>query len=142
MCYAGLAVLGTLGGLDRRRALTLTAVAGIWLLLVAHACGLDIVSQERLLRFAFLFLLGSLCHLYARRIPIHAALAGTAAAVLLIALCTTADYRVLAAPALAYLCLYAAVVRPPTVAPRRLRTCRTACTCTTGRSCRSSPSPE
>jgi peptidoglycan/LPS O-acetylase OafA/YrhL len=76
------------------------------------------VTQERLLRFTFMFLIGSLMFLYAGRIPMRGPLAAVSAAVLTGGLLLGPDYRVVAAPSFAYLCLWFVVIRPPVRTPR------------------------
>jgi peptidoglycan/LPS O-acetylase OafA/YrhL len=111
LCYGLLAVLGLLGVL-RRRPRLLAVVAGIWGLTVLDALGTNPLGSQYLLRFTLVFLLGAAGFVLADRIPVHPALAGSAAVVLLAALLLTDHYRALAAPALAYLCLYATVRLP------------------------------
>lgn len=111
-CYALVLGLGLAGLLGRRRILTLGLATGLWAATVANSVGLVVVGQERLLRFTFLFLLGGLAWVFAHRVPIRGRLAAASAAVLVPSLLLLPDYRALAAPAFAYLCLYAVVALP------------------------------
>lgn len=118
-CYAAVVLLGVAGGLRRRPGAILAVVAVLWLATGLHSAGWHLVPQERMLRFALLFLLGSALFVHGRRIPVHGGLAAAALAVLLGGLLGFEDYRVIGAPALAYLCLWAVVTRPPAVPPAR-----------------------
>lgn len=113
ICYLGIILLALLGGLRRRPALALAALCVLWALTAMNATGFQVVGQERMLRFAFLFLLGAVGWLYAERVPVHGVLAAGSLAILVPSLFVLPDYRALAAPAFAYLCLWVAVTRPP-----------------------------
>lgn len=101
--YAGLLLLAVLG-LTRRRWFLLALTAGAWFLLLL--CTLDLVDigGYRLggLRFALMFLTGACLYAFAHRVPVRGWLAG-------LSVVTIAgggflpDYRLIAAPALAYL---------------------------------------
>jgi peptidoglycan/LPS O-acetylase OafA/YrhL len=113
ICYATVIGLGLVGALRRRPALTLAVIGMLWILTVLHAGEFVIIGPERVLRFTFLFLIGSAMFLYARVMPMTAWFAAASAVVLIAGLVWTPDYRAVAAPALAYLCLWFAVIRPP-----------------------------
>jgi peptidoglycan/LPS O-acetylase OafA/YrhL len=66
-----------------------------------------------MLRLALPFVVGVVAWLYADRIPVRGWLAAVSAAGLVGSLLLLREYHVLGAPALAYLCLWAAVQRPP-----------------------------
>jgi peptidoglycan/LPS O-acetylase OafA/YrhL len=118
VCYGAVVALGVIGALRRRPWILLTVIALLWALIAIDTFGPALVSQERLLRFALMFLTGSAMHVYAARIPIHGALAAASAVLFLGALVGLNDYRALAAPAFAYLCLWLAVIKPPSTVPR------------------------
>jgi peptidoglycan/LPS O-acetylase OafA/YrhL len=113
VCYAGVVVLAVLGGLRSRRPITLLVVGGLWALIALNAVGVHLVGQERILRLAFMFLLGTAMFLYARTIPVRNDVAVASLVLVLAALIWLPDYRMLAAPAFAYLCLWLVVFRPP-----------------------------
>ena len=101
--YAGLLLLAVLG-LTRRRWFLLALTVGAWFLLLL--CTLDLVDigGYRLggLRFGLMFLTGTCLYAFAHRVPVRGWLAG-------LSVVTIAgggflpDYRLIAAPALAYL---------------------------------------
>lgn len=119
-CYAALGVLGVLGVLRRRRGLVLVLVAVLWALTAAPLAGLDVLGHPLLqrlhgpdvLRFGLVFLLGAAAHLHADRVPVRGVLALAGAGLVVAGLALLPDYRALAAPAFAYVVLYA-VVRLP-----------------------------
>lgn len=113
LCYAAVIVLGLLGALRRRPVIALTVVGLLWAATALNAFGPQVISQERILRFTFLFLIGSVMYLYAGRIPVRTGLAAASAVLLTTALVWIPDYRTVATPALAYLCLWLTVIRPP-----------------------------
>jgi peptidoglycan/LPS O-acetylase OafA/YrhL len=113
LCYAAVIILGLAGALKRRPIMTLGVVALLWIVTAINETGFQLVHQERSLRFGLMFLLGSALHLYARKIPISGRYAAVCLGVLLVALLWLPHYRALGGPALAYLCLWLAVVRPP-----------------------------
>ncbi|MFB9376911.1 acyltransferase family protein [Kineococcus gynurae] len=117
-CYALVLGLAVVGVLRRRRALVLVLTLAVWAATVANAAGYEVVGQENLLRLVFVFLLGVLGHLYADRVPVRAGVALTALGVLLASLLLFDDYRVLGAPAAAYLLLWAMVALPLRRQPR------------------------
>jgi len=117
LCYAGIIGLGLIGGLKRRPWITLVTLGLFWVLTILDVAGVVVVNQERILRFSLMFLIGSALFLYADRIPLRGDIAVAAVALLLGALLFLPDYRALAGPALAYLCLWFVVVRPPRTIP-------------------------
>jgi peptidoglycan/LPS O-acetylase OafA/YrhL len=119
VCYVGVIALGAVGALHRRRALTLLVLAGVWLVVTADTLGFQVVGQDRMPRFALLFLLGTAAWLYAHRIPITPYRAAGALAVLVASLVLLPQYEPVGGAALAYLCLWLAVVRPPSNPPHR-----------------------
>jgi peptidoglycan/LPS O-acetylase OafA/YrhL len=119
VCYAGVIALAALGALRARPVLTLGALAAVWLVVTADAFWIELVSQERMPRFTLLFLLGAAAWLYAHRIPVSRHLAAGALAVLTASLLVLPHYVAVGGAALAYLCLWLAVSRPPAQPLRR-----------------------
>jgi len=125
-CYALVAVLGVLGVLARRRALVAVLGLLLWALTVAPLLGVPVLAHpllvqlhaDEVLRFTFVFLLGAAGHLFADRVPVRGVLAVAALALVVVGLALLPDYRALAAPAFAYLCLYTAVRLPWRPRPR------------------------
>jgi peptidoglycan/LPS O-acetylase OafA/YrhL len=113
LCYAAVIGLGLIGALKRRPEITLAIVTALWIATATHAMGFDLVPQQRMLRFVLMFLLGSVIYLYADAIPIGRWYAVIALVLLLASLLLLPEYRSVGGPALAYLCLWLAVVRPP-----------------------------
>ncbi|NDI48600.1 acyltransferase family protein [Goekera deserti] len=123
-CYVLLALLGLCSVLQRRRwvvpALALVLAVGT----VADAAGLfdrvdlPLFAVEPALRFTLVFLLGVTAHLYARWVPVHWTLAALGMAVVAVASVLAPEQRSLAAPALAYVCVYAVVRLPLRWTPR------------------------
>jgi peptidoglycan/LPS O-acetylase OafA/YrhL len=118
LCYAAVVALGVVGALRRHPVILLTVVGLIWVMIAMDAAGLALVSQERMPRFAFMFLLGSAMLVYATRIPIRGGLAAAGAVLVVCGLVWLPDYRAVAGPAFAYVCLWLAVVRPPKSSPK------------------------
>jgi peptidoglycan/LPS O-acetylase OafA/YrhL len=114
VCYGAVVLLGVLGALQRPR-LVAALVAGLWALTVAHALSDGLVQEERLLRFTFLFLLGTLAYAAADRWWLDRRLVAVSVVLLAVGLVWLPDYRALAGPAFAYLVLYAMARLP---APR------------------------
>nr|WP_281373060.1 acyltransferase [Kineococcus aurantiacus] len=111
-CYAIVAALGVLGVLRRQRWLVLTLLVALWALTVAATAGFNPLGSELMLRLSFVFLLGAGGHLFADRIPVRGWVAALSLVLVLVGLVALPDYRALAGPAFAYLCLWA-VVRCP-----------------------------
>jgi peptidoglycan/LPS O-acetylase OafA/YrhL len=59
VCYATVVGLGILGVLRRRCGLTFAVVALLWFVTALNAIGIVPVPQERMLRFALMFLTGA-----------------------------------------------------------------------------------
>lgn len=101
--YAGLLLLAVLG-LTRHRWFLLALTMGSWFLLLL--CALDVLDPGgyRLggLRFGLMFLTGACLYAFAHRVPVRGWLAGLSVATIA-AGGFLADYRLIAAPALAYL---------------------------------------
>lgn len=112
LCYVGVIGLACVGGLRRRPFLTLLALTGVWLLVVAETVGIVGTGSERMPRFTLLFLIGAAAWLYADRIPVRGWLAATALVVLAAAV-TVDPYHAAGAFPLAYLCFWVAVQAPP-----------------------------
>ena len=119
LCYIGVAALGLTQLLARRW--TLAAAAAItWLLFLASNLGF--LPEVRLvsdgLRFALVFLAGALIYRYAHRLPANWFAVG-AAVVVVVGSLWLSDYRLLAAPFLAYAVITTgALVRTPRLALR------------------------
>ncbi|WP_432563048.1 acyltransferase family protein [Kineococcus sp. SYSU DK003] len=111
-CYAIVASLGVVGILRRQRWLVLALLIALWLLTIAAAAGFNPLGSELMLRLSFVFLLGTAGHLFADQIPVRGWLAGFSLALVIVGLTFLPDYRALAGPAFAYLCLWA-IVRCP-----------------------------
>jgi peptidoglycan/LPS O-acetylase OafA/YrhL len=118
LCYAAVVALGVVGALRRHPVILLAVVGLIWVMIAMDAAGLALVSQERMPRFAFMFLLGSAMLVFATRIPIRGGLAAAGAVLVVCGLVWLPDYRAVAGPAFAYVCLWLAVVRPPKSSPK------------------------
>ncbi|MHA6630929.1 acyltransferase family protein [Pseudonocardia sichuanensis] len=111
-CYTVVAALGVLGVLRRRRWVVAGIVAVLAVLTALQEAGLPVWVNERVLRLLFVFLLGSLAHLYADRIPMRGSIAAAAAAVFLGSVAVFHDYRVLGAAPLAYLIAWSGTCFP------------------------------
>nr|WP_269810897.1 acyltransferase [Kineosporia rhizophila] len=110
-CYGLIALLGVTGVLRHRPELVLVLIGVLWAATVAAAAGID-VGSSYLLRFGLVFLLGTAALLFADSLPINGFLALGSLAVLVASLLIFHDYRVVGAPAFAYLCLYLMVRMP------------------------------
>jgi peptidoglycan/LPS O-acetylase OafA/YrhL len=117
-CYGLAAGLGVFGILRHWPWLVLVAIAGLWLCTVSAAAGFNPLGSTYLLRFGLVFLLGTAGLLFADRIPINAGLALGSFALLVAAMLLFHEYRVVGAPAFAYLCLYSMVRLPLVWEPR------------------------
>jgi peptidoglycan/LPS O-acetylase OafA/YrhL len=118
VCYVGILALAAVGGLRRRPVLTLGAIAAVWIVTAGNAAGLELLGQQRMLRFTLLFLLGTAAFIYARHIPVRGRLAAASLVLVVAGLYLLPDYRALAAPAFTYICLWLMVARPPRRMPR------------------------
>ncbi|MCW0212543.1 MAG: acyltransferase [Pseudonocardia sp.] len=110
-CYGLVAVAGVLGVLRRRRWLVAALAVLLAVLTVFQEIGVPILVNDRVVRLAFVFVLGMLAHLYAARIPMRPDLALAAAAVFLLSVVLFTDYRVLGAAPFAYACLWVGTSR-------------------------------
>ncbi len=114
LAYVGLAVLGLLGVLRRRR-LVLALLVGLWLVGVGLALGVvpDGYWVSNGARLGLMFVAGAAVQLYADRLPASRWAAAGAAALVLVSP-VLVDYRVLGGPALAYLVIWlGGAVRSP-----------------------------
>jgi peptidoglycan/LPS O-acetylase OafA/YrhL len=110
LCYLMIGLLGAVGFLRRRRVIVLALAGGSWLLAGYDAVsGAGLLAESYTLRFASIFLVGSVMFLYADRIPLGRPLLGASLLLLAVSLAAPATYLVLGPPALAYLLLYAGV---------------------------------
>jgi peptidoglycan/LPS O-acetylase OafA/YrhL len=120
LCYLGVAVLGVIGVLRRRRFLVLVLAGVVWAVAASEVVtnsGLtgDHVGRQLILRFGLMFLAGAVAQLWAHRLPLGRAGGGTAAALLALGLAgsalvgqdprSTLVYLLVAPPAIAYLVL-------------------------------------
>ena len=112
LCYGLAAGLGVLGVLGRNRWLALALIAALWLGTIGAAAGFNPLGSTYVLRFTFIFLLGTAALLFADRIPINGTLALGSLVVTGAALLIFHDYRVIGAPSFAYLCLFLMVRMP------------------------------
>ncbi len=113
VCYVGVAVLGVLGLLRRRRALVVAGVVAVWLVVAGQEAGLVPLVGELFWRFFLMFGLGVLGYLYRDRLSVHGRWVLLAVAGLALALWLEPGYRAVGGGvAFAYLCLVA-VVRTP-----------------------------
>ncbi|MBT0772759.1 acyltransferase family protein [Kineosporia sp. J2-2] len=117
-CYASIIALGVFGGLRRRPVMTLGAVGALWVVTVLNDYGILYLGQERIIRLAFMFLIGSVLYLYAHHVPVNRWLTLASAALVVAGIVFFEDYRVLAGPAFGYLCLALAVSRVRVPEPR------------------------
>ncbi|MDO5628051.1 MAG: acyltransferase [Mobilicoccus sp.] len=118
VCYLGVIVLGVIGALKRRAWLLLAAIGVLWAANIVHTTGLVELPAWQMRRLTFLFLLGTAGYVYARHVRIGRVAALVSLIVVAVAVTTLPDYRALAAPAFAYLCLWAMVRLPFTWNPR------------------------
>lgn len=104
--YVGLALLGLLG-LLRRRAVVLVVLVLLWLASVAIAVGVLPAGywQSTGSRLGLMFVCGMVLSLYGERIPASRRWAAAAGALLVLSPFLP-DYRILGAPALAYLVVW------------------------------------
>jgi peptidoglycan/LPS O-acetylase OafA/YrhL len=106
LCYAFLAGVGVCGVLRRQRWIVLAVVLGLYGLTVLQTLGVDVVIGDLLVRLALMFFLGSAAWLFADRLPMTAALAGAAAALLVFSVVLANPYRLVGAAAFAYLIMW------------------------------------
>jgi peptidoglycan/LPS O-acetylase OafA/YrhL len=116
-CYVAVALLGVAGALRGRTWLVAAACAGLWLATMVSAGGVDLGSHLAL-RFLTVFMFGVAARVYADRVPVSGALALLSLLAVGAGLAFTGDYRAVAAPAFAYMLLWAAVRLPFRHRPR------------------------
>jgi peptidoglycan/LPS O-acetylase OafA/YrhL len=121
-CYAVIGVLGLLGIIQWRARLLLVIVGLVWAGALLEAAGripfdVPVFTNESLLRFLLVFLLGAAACVLAHRVPISAGWAVLSLVVVAAAMFLP-DYRLLAAVPFTYLCLYAVVRLPLRQNPR------------------------
>lgn len=111
--YASVAVLGMVALLKRRVLLGMALVFWLWSFALI-ASGAWVVDSGHPLwvlpRTGLMFTCGALLYLLGERIPLSRALAVGAAALLVVGVLATPSYRLVAAPAVAYLCLYGGIM--------------------------------
>ncbi|SBW22325.1 O-acetyl-transferase [Candidatus Protofrankia californiensis] len=118
LCYIGVAALGVVGILQRRRAVIAVMAAAMWAALVVHWAAPDVADHfldssfaEGTLRLGPLFLSGSLLFLYGDRVPLSGLLAALAAFLVAGSMFLTEPHLVMALP-LAYLCVWLGIRLP------------------------------
>ncbi len=119
VCYGLIAVFGVAGVLRRRPWIVALATLVSWAALVAIEAGVPLRGWF-FWRFFFVFLLGALAHLYARRVPISGWPALAAVPIVVAGALLLHDYRPIGGVAFAYIVLWLTVAVP--VLHRRLRT--------------------
>nr|WP_269329083.1 acyltransferase [Kineosporia babensis] len=110
-CYGLAALLGITGVLRWWPWMVPVLIGLLWVATVAAAAGVD-VGSTYMLRFGLVFLLGTAALLYADQVPINGGLALGSLAVAITSMLLFEDYRVVGAPAFAYLCVYLMVRMP------------------------------
>lgn len=120
LCYLGVAVLGVIGVLRRRRFVVLVLTGVVWAVAASELVtngGLTgaHVGRQLILRFGLMFLAGAVAQLWAHRLPLGRAGGGMAAALLALGVAgsafvghdprSTLVYLLVAPPAIAYLVL-------------------------------------
>jgi peptidoglycan/LPS O-acetylase OafA/YrhL len=110
--YAAIAILGMFALLRCRVVVWLAAVFWLWAFALV-ASGSWVVDTGHPLwllpRTGLMFACGALLYLLRDRIPMSRALAGVAVALVVGGVAATPSYRLAAAPAIAYLCLYVGI---------------------------------
>jgi peptidoglycan/LPS O-acetylase OafA/YrhL len=110
LCYLMIGLLGAAGFLRRRQVVVLALAGGCWLLAGYDAVsGSSLLADSYTLRFASIFLVGSVMFLYADRIPLSRPLLWASLLLLAASLAVPATYLLLGPPAFAYLLLYMGV---------------------------------
>ncbi|MBL7499393.1 acyltransferase [Frankia sp. CNm7] len=117
--YLGVAVLGMLGIVQRRRRLVLVAAVVAWLARCVQSLGLDATvpllgspTGHVALRLLPLFLFGSVLYLYRDRIRLSTPVAAACAVVVVVGAILVTWPEALIGPPLAYLCIWLAVHLP------------------------------
>ncbi|WP_131785502.1 acyltransferase family protein [Protofrankia symbiont of Coriaria ruscifolia] len=118
LCYLGVAILGAIGVLRRRRVVVAVLTAVMWFAVVVHHLTPDVAGTllgspfaEGALRLGPLFLCGSLLFLYGDRVPVSGRLAAAAAIAVTGSMFLSEPHLILAPP-LAYLCLWLGIRLP------------------------------
>lgn len=123
LCYLGVAVLGVVGLLRPRVVVSLAVAFWCWavvLMVVGIPAGRGATFIWMPPRAGLMFALGAVLWLKRDSVPFSRRHALIALAVIPVGVVAVPDYRVIAAPAIAYLCLFAGVVLGR-FAPFRLR---------------------
>ncbi|WP_131746282.1 acyltransferase [Frankia sp. Cppng1_Ct_nod] len=118
LCYLGIAVLGLVGVLQRRRSVVVLLTAIMWAALVVHRLAPDFASgllgssfADGTLRLGPLFLSGSFFFLYGNRVPVSGWLAAVAALLVTGSMFLAEPHLIMPVP-LAYLCLWLGIRLP------------------------------
>jgi peptidoglycan/LPS O-acetylase OafA/YrhL len=118
-CYLGVAALGLLGVIQRRRGLVALAALGSWLVLAASTLApgatapvLGSGTCQEALRLFPLFLYGSAMYLFRERVPLSATAAAICAVTVIGGEVLLTSPNLVVGPALAYLCIWLGI-RPP-----------------------------
>lgn len=117
-CYLIIAVIGAIGVLRWRPSLVLAMIAVLWVISIAAEFGINPLGSDYLRSFALIFLIGTAGLLYADKIPLNRHLALGSLGVAVASMFLFEDYRVLGAPAYAYLLFYLMVRMPVPWSPR------------------------
>lgn len=119
LCYLGLGLLGAVGILARRRWVVLGVTVALWALVAVKAVVPSIDADyfasfngQVIPRLALMFLVGSVLYLYADTVPVEGLFAAGSALLVVGALASGLDFRVLGALPLAYLLLWLGIRLP------------------------------
>ncbi len=112
VCYGLVVAVGLFGFLRRRRWVLLAAAACFAVLAAVAEFGIAEPPGALFTRFFLVFLLGVATYAYRAELPITGRWALVSLIVLGVSLVLLTDYRVLGAPAFAYLCMWATVSTP------------------------------
>jgi peptidoglycan/LPS O-acetylase OafA/YrhL len=115
--YLLLGVMGVVGILAERRWVVVAATAVVWLVNVLQSVGV-VQGGTISARLMLLFLLGCLAHLFADKLPMSGFWAIAATVVFVASILWVEPYRVVGAPALAYLLIWMGSCSPITVSIR------------------------
>jgi peptidoglycan/LPS O-acetylase OafA/YrhL len=110
--YAALAIVGTFALLRGRVVLWLAAVFWLWAFALVLAGSFAVNSGHAVWLFprtGLMFACGALLYLFRDRIPMSRSVAVVAVALVVAGVAATPSYRLVAAPAIAYLCLYVGI---------------------------------
>jgi peptidoglycan/LPS O-acetylase OafA/YrhL len=117
ICYALIAGLGVFGILAGRRWVILVLTAAVWAVNIPQAVGVLETAQISS-RLALPFLLGTLAHVYANKLPVSTPWVLAAAAVFAVSLVFAEPYRIVGAAAFAYLLIWLGACAPFAVSIR------------------------